>query len=124
MYKVFFSPDEQSGRSQNDIAKRNPDSKGSDHTVADEQDAWQPSQGNIGMTQQAPMEEATPPVTRSGRGFAGMDPARQREIASQGGKASHQQGTGHEWTSEEAARAGRKGGQARGANRRNRQQAQ
>ena len=40
------------------------------------------------------------------RGFASMDPARQREIASQGGKAAHQRGTAHEFTSEEARRAG------------------
>jgi hypothetical protein len=40
------------------------------------------------------------------RGFASMDPARQREIASQGGKAAHEKGTAHEFTSEEARRAG------------------
>jgi general stress protein YciG len=41
-----------------------------------------------------------------------MDRAKQREIASKGGKAAHQKGTAHEWTSEEAREAGRKGGQA------------
>lgn len=46
----------------------------------------------------------------SGRGFAGMDPARHREIAAMGGRAVHAAGTGHEWTSEEAREAGRKGG--------------
>ena len=46
------------------------------------------------------------------RGFASMDSARQREIASKGGKAAHQKGTAHEWTSEEAREAGRKGGMA------------
>lgn len=40
------------------------------------------------------------------RGFASMDPARQREIASEGGKAAHQKGTAHEFTSEEARKAG------------------
>jgi len=50
------------------------------------------------------------------RGFASMDPAQQREIASQGGRASHQKGTGHEWNSDEAREAGRKGGLARGKN--------
>jgi hypothetical protein len=35
-----------------------------------------------------------------------MDPQRQREIASQGGKAAHAKGTAHEFTSEEARRAG------------------
>src|ERR1041385_3211043 len=42
----------------------------------------------------------------SNRGFASMDPQRQREIASEGGRAAHQKGTAHEFTSEEARRAG------------------
>ena len=45
------------------------------------------------------------------RGFASMSPDKQREIASKGGRAAHQKGTAHEWTSEEARNAGRKGGQ-------------
>ena len=53
----------------------------------------------------------------SNRGFASMDPARQREIASEGGRAAHEKGTAHEFTSEEAREAGRKGGQARSLNR-------
>jgi len=48
------------------------------------------------------------------RGFASMDAEKQREIASKGGKAAHEKGTAHEFTSEEAREAGRKGGQARG----------
>jgi general stress protein YciG len=52
----------------------------------------------------------------SHRGFASMDPEQQREIASLGGRASHEQGTGHEWNSREAREAGRKGGLARGKN--------
>ena len=47
-----------------------------------------------------------------GRGFAGMDEARQREIASMGGKAAHASGHAHEFTPEEAREAGRKGGEA------------
>lgn len=47
----------------------------------------------------------------SNRGFASMDPQKQREIASAGGRAAHRQGVAHEWTSEEARAAGRKGGQ-------------
>ena len=35
--------------------------------------------------------------TGSRRGFAAMDPARQREIASKGGRAAHAKGTAHEW---------------------------
>ena len=46
------------------------------------------------------------------RGFASMDAARQREIASKGGRAAHEKGTAHEFTTEEAREAGRKGGQA------------
>ena len=42
----------------------------------------------------------------SNRGFASMDPERQREIASEGGRAAHAKGTAHEFTSEEARRAG------------------
>ena len=44
------------------------------------------------------------------RGFASMDRERQREIAARGGKAAHAAGTAHEFTSEEARAAGRKGG--------------
>ncbi len=39
-----------------------------------------------------------------------MDPSRQREIASKGGRAAHEKGTAHEWSSNEAREAGRKGG--------------
>nr|WP_315402338.1 KGG domain-containing protein [uncultured Duganella sp.] len=42
----------------------------------------------------------------SNRGFASMDPEQQREIASEGGRAAHAKGTAHEFTSEEARRAG------------------
>lgn len=48
----------------------------------------------------------------SRRGFASMDAAKQREIASKGGKAAHAKGTAHEFTSDEARVAGRKGGEA------------
>ena len=51
-------------------------------------------------------------MAKEDRGFASMDRAKQREIASKGGKAAHQKGTAHEWTSEEAREAGRKGGMA------------
>ena len=52
------------------------------------------------------------PNMKSRRGFASMDPAKQREIASKGGRAAHEKGTAHEWTGEEAKEAGRKGGAA------------
>lgn len=48
----------------------------------------------------------------SRRGFAAMDPAKQREIASKGGKAAHHKGTAHEFTPDEARVAGKKGGDA------------
>ena len=51
-------------------------------------------------------------MAKEDRGFASMDRVKQREIASKGGKAAHQKGTAHEWTSEEAREAGRKGGMA------------
>src|ERR1044072_4010044 len=51
-------------------------------------------------------------VAKEDRGFASMDRAKQREIASKGGKAAHPKGTAHEWTSEEARDACRKGGLA------------
>lgn len=56
------------------------------------------------------------------RGFASMDPNKQREIARKGGQAAHEKGTAHEWSSEEARMAGRKGGEAsHGGGRRRRQ---
>jgi len=45
------------------------------------------------------------------RGFGSMSPEKQREIASKGGRAAHMKGTAHEWTTETARAAGRKGGQ-------------
>ncbi|MDB5872286.1 MAG: hypothetical protein JWQ07_1728 [Ramlibacter sp.] len=57
---------------------------------------------------------------KSNRGFASMDPQRQRQIASEGGRAAHEKGTAHEFTSEEAREAGRKGGQARSESNRSR----
>lgn len=44
------------------------------------------------------------------RGFAAMDEAKKRAIASKGGKAAHRKGTAHQFTAEEARAAGRKGG--------------
>jgi general stress protein YciG len=60
------------------------------------------------------------PTTSSGtsrRGFASMDPEKQRMIASKGGKAAHAKGTAHEFTPEEAREAGRKGGMVVSQNR-------
>lgn len=58
-------------------------------------------------------EERTVNETRKERrGFASMSSDKQREIASKGGRAAHQKGTAHEWSSDEAREAGRKGGMA------------
>jgi uncharacterized protein len=58
--------------------------------------------------------DTTPSTTRldgnKRKGFASLSDARRREIASRGGKAAHRKGTAHEWTKEEAQRAGQKGG--------------
>jgi hypothetical protein len=48
----------------------------------------------------------------NGGGFGSMDEERQREIAAEGGRAAHESGNAHEFTSEEAREAGRKGGEA------------
>ena len=53
----------------------------------------------------------------SNRGFAAMDPEKQRRIASEGGRAAHRQGVAHEWSRDEAREAGRKGGQIVSQNR-------
>src|SRR2546430_6999344 len=52
------------------------------------------------------------------RGFASMNSEKQREIARKGGRAAHEKGTAHEFTSDEARAAGRKGGERVSADRR------
>ncbi len=54
------------------------------------------------------------------RGFAKLDPARRRDIARGGGKSAHARGTAHEWDQDEAREAGRKGGLASAARRKER----
>jgi general stress protein YciG len=63
------------------------------------------NQGNNRGTRQGEAQGNKQSTTRN-RGFASMDPQRQREIASEGGRAAHAKGTAHEFTSEEARRAG------------------
>jgi uncharacterized protein len=48
---------------------------------------------------------------KSNRGFASMDDKKQREIARKGGKTAHEKGAAHEFSPEEASRAGQKGGE-------------
>ncbi len=57
-------------------------------------------------------KDSAQPKVASKRGFASMDPQRQREIASLGGKAAHASGKAHEFNTAEAREAGRKGGRA------------
>jgi hypothetical protein len=52
----------------------------------------------------------------SKRGFASMNPEKQRQIASKGGREAHRQGTAHEFSSEEARAAGRLSRKITGAN--------
>jgi general stress protein YciG len=57
---------------------------------------------------------------KSNRGFAKLkqeNPERLQEIASEGGRAAHESGNAHEFNSEEAKKAGQKGGRSRGQNR-------
>jgi general stress protein YciG len=65
-----------------------------------------------------PHFEGTEGKQRRPRGFAAMDRKIVSEIARKGGKAAHSAGTAHEFTSEEARVAGRKGGRATHAKRR------
>lgn len=67
---------------------------------------------NDSMTSAMPSMSTEQPRRKERRGFASMSAEKQREIASKGGRAAHTKGTAHEWTSEEARAAGRKGGQA------------
>jgi general stress protein YciG len=57
------------------------------------------------MTDTADNHIQTPAKARR-RGFASMDPQKQREIASLGGRAAHRSGNAHQFTPEEARRAG------------------
>ena len=50
--------------------------------------------------------------TRTRKGFATMDPAEQRRIASLGGRRAHELGVAHRYDNIEASIAGRKGGAA------------
>ncbi len=63
------------------------------------------------------MNEENKDAPAKRRGFGAMDPDRQREIARRGGEASHARGTAHEFTTETARLAGRKGGEATRAKR-------
>ena len=66
----------------------------------------------------------TDDTTKKKRGFASMDPEMQKAISSKGGKSAHAQGVAHQFSSDEARAAGRKGGQTTIARHRARKQAE
>ncbi|HXX66769.1 MAG TPA: KGG domain-containing protein [Polyangiaceae bacterium] len=72
------------------------------------------------LPQTEPGHAGTPAEARPRRprGFAAIDRKLLGEIARKGGRAAHSAGTAHEFTSEEARVAGRKGGLASHAKRR------
>jgi general stress protein YciG len=82
-----------------------------------------PSSQSESATQELTPDRPPQPVEREDskprrpRGFAAMDRTLVSEIARKGGKAAHSAGTAHEFTSEEARVAGRKGGRATHAKR-------
>jgi general stress protein YciG len=68
--------------------------------------------GGVDPEEEKPHEVAAEPPRPRRRGFAAMDRDRVRQIASKGGRAAHAAGTAHQFSSEEARIAGRKGGMA------------
>jgi len=93
-----------------------------DHSNADDQFKGDLKQGDgkpaslAGAASPAAIEAADaliPPRTRAKRGFAVLSPEKKREIASMGGKAAHEHGRAHRFTSEEARAAGKKRHQLR-----------
>ena len=63
-------------------------------------------------TEETKVTETAVVKVRRPRGFAAMDRSKVSEIASKGGKAAHAAGTAHQFTSDEARAAGKKGGVA------------
>ena len=68
-----------------------------------------PTEASDAPKSETPSEPQKP---RRPRGFAAMDRTKVSEIASKGGKAAHAAGTAHQFSSDEARNAGRKGGVA------------
>ena len=75
------------------------------------------SRGFDGMDNQQEVSNSSSNGRRSNRGFAAMSPERQKQIAGEGGRAAHKLGVAHEWNSDEARKAGKKGGQIVSQNR-------
>ena len=76
-----------------------------------------PRRSRVGTSSSRAAAKASPSGARTPRtngqrrrGFASMSEEKQRQIARAGGRAAHQQGTAHEFSSAEAREAGHKGG--------------
>ena len=67
----------------------------------------------VPTTEATASTSAARPSGKSRRDFASMDPARQRRLGAEGGRAATISGRGHQWTTAEAQDAGRKGGLSR-----------
>jgi general stress protein YciG len=91
--------------------------------IADESNASAPKTETVDTSNEVSTTEATTAAPEQAaapteqprprrRGFAAMDQTRVKEIASKGGKAAHAAGTAHQFSSDEARNAGRKGGMA------------
>ena len=76
-------------------------------------DDQMPTQGQTSQDHDTSISAPTEPRQRARRGFAVMSPERVRAFARRGGKAAHMAGTAHEFTTDEARAAGRKGGEIR-----------
>lgn len=113
----------QSGSTQGD--SRDSRNLGSVPSSEDERSTTGGNRGDHAIGQRASQNRAEDSANRTAggsrggtegpsiRGFAAMNPEEQRRIASKGGRAAHLSGNAHEFTSAEAAEAGRKGAQAR-----------
>jgi general stress protein YciG len=75
-------------------------------------DETKKSEEMTGEAKEETKAEGQASPVRKRRGFAAMDRAKVREISRKGGVAAHQKGTAHRFSSEEARRAGHKGGVA------------
>lgn len=94
--------------------------------VVDNSDSLAPSQPEISQSANSAAPSSSPAPTapaKKRRGFAAMDPKKVSEIASKGGRAAHAAGTAHEFSTDEARAAGRKGGFAAHAKRKQQQSA-
>jgi len=74
-----------------------------------EQSEFPGAHAGVAREEEAAGSAPAAPRKKQRRGFAAMSIEKQREIASKGGRASHEKGTGHEWSAESARAAGRKG---------------